>query len=401
MDSRPASRARLPRIVKSLGTVSLLNDFASEMMYPLLPALVAGLGGGAIALGTLDGTAEAVSSIVKLFAGRLADRRGWRRPLIVGGYALAAIARPVIGVAAAAWQVVTLRAVDRLGKGARTPPRDAVIADATDLTIRGRAFGFHRMMDHSGAMIGPLVAFALLKGFDFTPSAVILWTALPGAAAVAVVAWALAGQARDTKPAVAEGRTPPDTPHASGGRAPSTSLIVLIVGFALVRFPETLMLLRLQHVGVAVAFVPIVWALLHAVRTAASYPGGWLTDRIGSAGTMLIGWAIYAVVAAGLATAGGEWAAVGWFLAFGVVAGATESPERALVAAWGKRRERGAKFGVYHASVGLAALPGGIALGVLYEKVSATAAFGVSAAVAALLLLVGLAIPRYAASSVK
>lgn len=399
MASLPEPETKLPRIVKSLGAVSLLNDLASEMMYPLLPALVASLGGGAIALGTLDGTADAVASIVKLFAGRLADRRGWRRPLIIGGYALAAVARPVVGVAAAAWQVVTLRAVDRLGKGARNPPRDAVIADASPLAIRGRAFGFHRMMDHTGAMIGPLVAFALLRGLRLTPSAVILWTAIPGVAAVLVVAWALAGRARGGDAPGEQASPPPAPPSGGGPRAPSTSLVVLIVAFAFARFPETLMLLRMQDLGVSLAFIPIVWALLHAVRMGASYPGGWLTDRLGSAGTMLIGWAIYAAVAAGLATAAGEWTAVGWFLTFGVVAGATESPERALVAAWGKRRERGTKFGIYHASIGLAALPGGIALGVLYEKVNATTAFAASAAVAGLLLLIGLAIPRYSAAT--
>ncbi len=386
-------RPALPGIVKSLGLVSLLNDLASEMMYPLLPALIEGLGGGALALGTLDGVAEAVSALFKLVAGRLADRPGWRRPLVVVGYAIAAVARPLMGVAGAAWQVIGLRAVDRVGKGARTPPRDAVLADATDPAIRGRAFGFHRMMDHSGAMLGPLVAFALLAGFAMRPADVMLWSAVPGLAAVFVVSYAMRKLRPEGPLAAAPGATAlsEDVPADETGR-PMHTAIVLVVCFAAARLPETLMLLRLQGLGVPLVLLPIVWALLHAVRTAASYPGGWLSDRAGPLATMVIGWALYACVAVGLALAAGPWTAVLWFMVFGLVAGATESPERALIAAWGRRRRRGTKFGIYHASVGLVALPGGIALGALYQWAGAPVAFGASAGAAALLTLVGIAL---------
>ncbi|HKI94984.1 MAG TPA: MFS transporter [Gemmatimonadales bacterium] len=393
MPEAPRRRPALPGIVKSLGLVSLLNDLASEMMYPLLPALVEGLGGGALALGTLDGVAEAVSALFKLVAGRLADRPGWRRPLVVVGYAIAAVARPLMGVAGVAWQVIGLRAVDRVGKGARTPPRDAVLADATDPTIRGRAFGFHRMMDHAGAMLGPLVAFALLAGLTMRPAEVILWSAVPGLAAVLVVSYAMR-RIRPGSPLAAEpaAEAPSEVASTDDSSRPMRAAIVLVVLFAAARLPETLMLLRLQGLGVPLTLLPIVWALLHAVRTGASYPGGWLSDRAGPLATMLIGWALYACVAVGLAIAAGPWTAVLWFMLFGLVAGATESPERALIAAWGRRRERGTKFGIYHASVGLVALPGGIALGALYQWVGAPAAFGASAGAAALLTLVGLAL---------
>src|SRR6059036_3638792 len=185
--------AGLPRQVKLFGAVSLLNDFASEMVYPLLPAFVTSvLGGGALALGALDGAADAAAALVKLLAGRLADRPERRGPLIVGGYFLAALVRPVIAITAAAWQVIGLRVVDRLGKGLRTPPRDALIADVTPAPLVGRAFGVQRGLDHVGAVIGPLVAWMVLsRGADVRT--VILVSIVPGVLVTMLAAWAVTG----------------------------------------------------------------------------------------------------------------------------------------------------------------------------------------------------------------
>src|SRR2546428_9235903 len=187
---------RLPRQVKLFGAVSLLNDFASEMVYPLLPAFVTGvLGGGGAALGALDGTADAAAALIKLVAGRLADRPSRRGPLIVGGYFLAAVVRPIIAVTAAAWQVIGLRVVDRFGKGLRTPPRDALIADVTPAPIVGRAFGLQRGLDHVGAVIGPLVAWWMLStGADVRK--VILASLIPGVMVIALAMWAVRGGRR-------------------------------------------------------------------------------------------------------------------------------------------------------------------------------------------------------------
>src|SRR5213593_3386275 len=174
---------RLPRQVKLFGAVSLLNDFASEMIYPLLPALVTGvLGAGPQALGALDGAADFAAAFVKLGAGRLADRPASRGRLVVLGYAVAVLVRPVIAFAAAAWQVIGLRVVDRLGKGLRTPPRDALIADVTPSPLRGRAFGLQRGMDHAGAVLGPILAWWLLApgGGSANVRAVIGWSVAPG-----------------------------------------------------------------------------------------------------------------------------------------------------------------------------------------------------------------------------
>jgi MFS family permease len=386
---------KLPPVVKSLGAVSFFNDLASEMIYPLIPALVTRtLGGGAVSLGLFDGISELTASLAKLWAGWLADHPRWRRPLVVGGYLVAAVTRPVIGATSAAWQVIALRATDRIGKGIRTPPRDAVIADATAPAMRGRAFGFHRAMDHSGAVVGPLLAWVLLSVAGLTPDGVILWSVVPGVIAVGVAAWALrsAGngqrEARDSEPVTAADSIAPDRP-----RSPLL-VFSLVVWFSFARFPETLLLLRLQDLRLSVALVPLVWAALHVIRTAGSYPGGKLADAFGPRRVMLGGWVLYALVCLGLATATNALAGVGWFLVFGFVAALTESPERAFVAAVARNGKTGSGFGVYHAGVGIAALAGGLVFGTAYARMGGPMALGLSAGTAGVLAVLLLALRR-------
>lgn len=380
MSSGPERGRRLPPVVRQLGVVSFFNDFASEMVYPLLPALVTGrLGGTAFALGALDGVAECVAALTKLASGRIADRPGRRRPLVVAGYVLATAARPLMALAGSVWQVVALRGSDRLGKGIRNPPRDAVIADATPAELRGRAFGYHRAMDHGGAVLGPLVAWMLLSA-GMQPEGVIAWSVVPGIVAVGVVAWALRRY----------GGTPRHPSEESVRRTRDRSRLVfgLIVVFACARMPETLLLLRMQDLGVPVPVIPVLWAGLHIVRSAGSYPGGWLSDRIGPRRTMIVGWCTYVLICAGLAWSTTTIAAVGWFMVFGLVAAMTEGPERAFVAATGAARRQGTGFGIYHAAVGIAALPGALALGTLYTRAGGAIALVCSGAATLFLAVV-------------
>ena len=365
----------LPRQVKLFGAVSLLNDFASEMVYPLLPAFVTGvLGGGAAALGALDGAADAAAALIKLVSGRLADRPARRGPLIVGGYLLAAAVRPIIAVTAAAWQVVGLRVVDRFGKGMRTPPRDALIADVTPAPLIGRAFGLQRGLDHAGAIIGPLVAWWLLTRHADVRT-VILWSFVPGILVVFLAMWAVRDGGRRKTPEGAGGAMPSASFGVLG--RPSAALIAISL-FYLLRMPETLLILRAQTLGVPVALVPVLWAMLHVVRSSTSFWGGALSDRIGPSRTMWLGWISYLALAVGLALAKTPMAAWILFLAMGSVAGLTESPERALVSA-ATGGHRGSGFGVYHALTGVAALAGGIALGLVFQRVDGSTAFFVSA----------------------
>ena len=384
-------RERLPRQAVLFGLVSLLNDFASEMVYPLLPAFVTGvLGGGAAALGTLDGAADFASTFVKLWAGRLADRQSRRGPLIVLGYLVAVVVRPVIAVTGAAWQVIGLRVTDRIGKGIRTPPRDALIADVTPVSLRGRAFGLQRGMDHAGAVIGPLVAWYLLQSHAAGVRNVIEASAIPGVVVLILAVWATSGaRAVDRAPAPSsEGTASGSRPAPSDSRpSPGRSRALYVIAFFyFIRMPETLMILRSQDLGVPVASVLLLWAALHVIRSSSSFLGGALNDRRGPVSTMWLGWASYALVAFGFAIAEGPGAAWALFLALGVVAGLTESPERALVARLAGSKQ-GSGFGRYHALTGIASLVGAIGLGEVYQRVGAGTAFIVSAVGAGVLVL--------------
>jgi MFS family permease len=368
--------SRLPRPVKLFGFVSLLNDFASEMIYPLLPAFVTGvLGGGAVSLGALDGAADFAAALVKYRAGRLADNPRRRGPLIVLGYVVAVVVRPVIALTGAAWQVIGLRVTDRIGKGIRTPPRDALIADVTPPELHGRAFGFQRGLDHAGAVLGPLVAWWLLSSHRLDLRGVIGASIVPGVLVLVLAVWAVRATGDGTGRAIED---PKEKERVNTQRGPVPPALLAISAFYLLRMPETLILLRTQQLGVTVTSVLLLWAALHVVRSASSFVGGVMTDRFGPQRTMWLGWVSYAAIAYGFARAGGPSSAWVLFLVMGMVAGLTESPERAIVSrlAGGKQ---GTGFGVYHAGTGIAALVGGLLLGALYQASSATLAFTVSA----------------------
>jgi MFS family permease len=392
----PERSERLTAPVKGLALVSLFNDFASEMVYPVLPAFITGpLGGSAVSLGALDGAAELTRSLLNWVSGRLADRKGWTKPLILVGYGVAVLIRPIISIASSAWQVVGFRVVDRIGKGLRSPPRDAVLASLTEARLRGRAFGFNRAMDHLGAVLGSLAAWALLQA-NVGVREVIGWSALPGLVAVLVLVVALKGVNGERStvnrkgPSGVEGR-PVHTVDAAGAAywLPVTTLVLLSVA----RLPETLLLLRLQQLGVPVPLIPLAWAALHVVRSSSSYPGGWLTDRAGPRWMLAIGTAIYIGVALLLATALGVAAALGVFLLFGLVAGFTEPAERVVVGKLAPIRT-GRGFGNYQALAGLGALPAGIALGAVYQSAGGPAALMLSAGLLTLAALLWLWVGR-------
>jgi MFS family permease len=379
----------IPARVKGLSLVSLFNDFASEMVYPVLPAFITGpLGGSALALGALDGAADLTAALTRWLSGRLADRKGWTKPLIFAGYGAAVLVRPLIAVASAAWQVVGFRVLDRIGKGLRSPARDAVIARVTDPAARGRAFGFNRAADHFGAVLGSLIAWLMLQS-SMGVREVIGWSALPGLLAIVVLIFALRGALPVARAANAqEAGEQPAPRHAqrdAAGRSywlPVTALVLLTVA----RLPETLLLLRLQDLGVPVAAIPLAWAGLHVIRTASSYPGGLLTDRVGARWTYALGGAAYLAAALFLAGDLGEVAGFAVFLSLGLVAGLTEPAERVVIGRLAPVRT-GRGFGNYQALAGLAALPAGIGFGALYRSAGGPAALLGSAAVLGIVLL--------------
>jgi MFS family permease len=371
----------VPQTVKGLSLVSLFNDFASEMVYPLLPAFVTRtLGGGPLVLGVLDGASELTSSLLKWVSGRLADRPGWRKPLILGGYATAVLVRPLIAGASAAWQVVGFRLVDRFGKGIRTPPRDALIAEVTGPELRGRAFGFHRGADHFGAVLGSLAAWWLLQQGAVVRD-VIAWSVVPGVVAFVVLAVVLRGGQAESGLGHATVRDTPSLPTVRPSDRPTVFWppVLALAALTFFRLPETLLILRLQDRGVSTAAVPLIWAGLHVVRSASSYPGGRLADRRGARQVVAAGGLLFSLVAFLLGMTISPAAAVTLFLMLGLVAGLTESGERSMVARLAPVRT-GRGFGAYHALTGLVALPAGLIFGALYQAASGRTALWASGA---------------------
>jgi MFS family permease len=367
-----------------LGLVSLLNDAASEMITPLMPIfLTAALGAGPAIVGFIEGLAEATASVLKLVSGRLADRGVPAKGLVLGGYALSNLGRPLIGLATGWASVLVLRFVDRVGKGLRTAPRDALIAAATDPAQRGRAFGFHRSMDHAGAVLGPLLAFAMLSA-QADLRHVFLASALPGVLVILLLAFGLSAH-----PPVA-----PSAPQRFRWRGLHGRLRAMIVAaglLALASVPEVFVVLWATQHGMAVTWVPLVWAAASLGKMLIAMPAGVLSDRLGRIPVLLAGWAARVVVLSVLAVAEpgapGVWAL---FIAYSATLALTEPAERSLIGDHADEQERGTAYGLYHLTGGLLVLPGAVAFGALWQAYGSGLAFAVAAAltsVAAIVML--------------
>ena len=390
-----ANAPRLGRNVLVLAAVSLLTDASSEIIYPLLPIfLTTVLGTSAAAVGAIEGAAETTSALLKLASGWWSDRASRRKPLVIAGYALASLARPLVAIAQSAGQVLAIRLTDRVGKGIRGSPRDALIAESVDPAIRGRAFGFHRAADHAGAVIGPLVAFVLLRWEQLPLRTVFLFAALPGVLSVIVLVVGVRETPREARPAVATKKTAVPSLDATLGRAFWTFLVSVLL-FTLGNSTDAFLILRANQLGVSVALVPILWAALHVVKSAASVPGGALSDRFGRKPLILAGWAVYAAVYIGFGRATESWQAWALFLAYGTFFGLTEGTQAALIADLVGSARRGTAYGWYYLAVGIGALPASVLFGLLWDRVSPRAAFDAGAALAFAAAMVLLAVrPR-------
>jgi MFS family permease len=380
----------LPRTVVVLGFVSLLNDAASEMITPLLPIfLTATLGAGPTVVGFVEGLAEATASVLKLVSGRLADRGVPAKGLVLGGYGISNACRPLIGLASGWLAVLLLRFLDRVGKGLRTAPRDAFIAAAATPAQRGRAFGFHRSMDHAGAVIGPLLAFVLLAA-QFDLRHVFLVSALPGLLVILLLVFGLPAQ-------YAPLPTQPKRFRWSELHGRLRAMIVAAGLLALASVPEVFMVLWATEAGIAVTWVPLVWAAASLAKMAIAMPAGVLSDRVGRVPLLLGGWALRVVVLLLLALAEpgvvGVWAL---FIAYSATLAVTEPAERSLIGDHADERERGTAYGLYHLTAGLLVLPGAVLFGALWERFGSATALVTAAAATALAgaVLVGLAGPR-------
>jgi MFS family permease len=373
---------KLPRTVWLLGIISLVNDAASDMIYPLVPLYLASvLMAGPKALGIIEGIAEAVSSLLKLFAGVLADRTRHVRNWVLGGYAIAGFARPLLGFTASWLGVLACRFADRVGKGLRSAPRDAMLSHSVDASQRGLAFGFHRAMDNFGAVIGPLVAAAMLAA-GMSLRHVFLWAIVPG---IIVIALALLLKDAPHEPShkpVAFSWTLREFPPAF-----RRYLIVLAL-FTLGNSSNMFLLLRARDLGLPQAEVPILWALTSLVAALLSTPLSSLSDRLGRTRLIVSGWVVYAIFYFVLGVQhDNTWALWPMFAGYGVFLAATEGAEKALVADLVPRESAGTAYGWYNLVVGLFLLPASVVFGWLWQLETPLVAFGFGAGCALLAAL--------------
>ncbi len=399
---------RLPRNVVWISLVSLLNDASSEIIYPMLPAFLAlALGASPKAIGVVEGVAESVSSLLKLFSGYFSDRTGRRKGLVVFGYGLASVMRPLLALTTTWYQVLAVRFTDRVGKGLRSSPRDAMIADAAPPAERGLAFGFHRAMDHGGAVLGPLIGLGLLwfvAADPQTPSAldyktIFLFASVPALLAMLVLIFAV----RETHAGAAKAVDERDVERATAANARGRMrltlrgfdtnfkwFLVLVALFTLSNSTDAFLIRRAQMAGVSTGQgTLLLWSALHMSKVVSSVVGGDLSDRLGRKTLIVSGWLLYAAVYLGFAYVSEPAGAWTLFLVYGVYFGLAEGAEKALVADLVRPEQRGTAYGLYNLAFGITVLPASLLMGALWDTWSPEVAFYTSAAIgttAALLL---------------
>jgi MFS family permease len=394
---------------------SFFTDTASEAVYPIMPLyLTRVLGGTAMAIGIIEGAAEALNSLLKILSGRISDRWRSRKPFVMVGYSVSTAARPLVALASSWPQVLLVRLADRVGKGIRTAPRDALLAAWAEPSTRGYVFGLHRSMDHAGAVVGPLLASLFLWCYPEHYRALFALTLIPGVIAVLMLVpvpetadrplVALpAGGVRNSRVAQDRGARASDVAQDRSARAPvvvqdfSPANQHAVVGtldsqfyrylgvvflFSLGNSTDAFLLLRLSEIGLGAAWIPIAWAALHVVKATVSPIGGHLSDRLSRRGIIATGWLMYAAVYGGFAMASSKSALVMLFLVYGVYYGLTEGVEKAVVADFAPVEARGTAFGAYHAVIGIGALAASLLFGLIWKLAGAPAAFAVGAALA-------------------
>lgn len=381
-------RTPLPRPVRLLGWVSLLTDAATEAVYPLLPVFITQiLGGPPVALGIVEGAADATSSALKIVSGRWSDRLGRRKPIAVAGYALSSAVRPFIAVSSSWVHVFLIRVTDRVGKGIRGAPRDAMLAALAPKGELGRVFGYHWAMDHAGAAVGPLIATGFLWFAPDSYRLLFALTIIPGALAVATLL-----RVPESEPLAPIAHSALRTPAPRSGAPmpqPLKRYLWIMSVFTLGNSSDAFLLLQLSNAGAPLTGLTLLWSAQHAVKATLSTWGGNLSDRFGRRTLIAGGWSIYALVYAGFAWSQSLPALVGWFLIYSIYAAAVEGSEKALIADLTPREQHATAYGWHAAVQGFGALAAGLSFGAIWQLIGARAAFftGAGLALIAALLL--------------
>ncbi len=370
----------ITRNVFFLGLVSLLTDVSSDMIYPLLPVFLTDvLGVSRVFVGLIEGIAESTASLLKIFSGWFSDKIGKRKPVVILGYSLSSISKPLLALVTSGWQVLFLRFGDRVGKGVRTSPRDALIAESSSETKRGTSFGLHRTMDSAGAIFGPLLAFLLLPLLNENYRHLFLLASIPAFFSVLVL-FIWVREAKERKRAVTS-----QTKKAFAFDGKFKLFILVVAVFTLGNSSDAFLFLRAKGLGVKLVFIPLLWGLFNLVYTLSSTPAGILSDRIGRRKVILLGFAVYGLSYLGFAFATSSFHIWLLFALYGFYYGLSDGALRAFVADLVKEEDkRGTAYGFYHGAVGLCALPASLILGYLWQTFSANAAFSFGAILAIL-----------------
>jgi MFS family permease len=381
----------LGRNVFAAGLVSFFMDVSSEMVYPLVPLFLANvLGVNKSVIGLIEGIAESTASLLKVFSGWYSDRIGRRKGLMGVGYAVSVLSRPLIALAVTWQHILASRFIDRLGKGIRTAPRDAIIAESSHPQVMGRAFGFHRAMDTLGAVIGPALAFFLLSVFagDFRK---VFWVSMiPGIIAVLLIVFLI----KEKKKALLERHERPKLTLAHFDWRFKFFLVITTL-FAVGNSSDVFLILRSQQLGIATAMIPVVYLTFNLVYALSAIPAGMAADKFGKKKVVLVGFILFALIYYGFAVADSPSAVWALFCMYGVFMGLTEGVQKAFLTTIIPPDFKATAFGVYNTAIGLALFPASLIGGWLWDRISPAATFyygSAMAAVSTLLFIVFIAV---------
>jgi MFS family permease len=384
--------SKIPKNIFVLGLVSFLTDVSSDMIYPILPVFLSDvLGSSKLFIGLIEGIAESTASILKIFSGWLSDKLGKRKILVSLGYGLSSLGKPILSIVTAGWQVLVLRFMDRFGKGVRTSPRDAMIADSSLSERRGLSFGFHRAMDSGGAVLGPLLAFLFLPLVNRNYRTLFLIASIPAFLSVLLLIL-FVKEKKKAKEKISGLAKPkfsgPDNIVSSSNHRKFKIFVFGVTIFTLGNSSDAFLFLRAKGLNIDVVYIPVLWLVLNAVYTLVSLPAGWLSDRIGRKNLILSGLFVYALVYLGFALATRSYHAWLLFAVYGVYYGLTNGTMRSHVADLVAEDKRATAYGIYHGAVGMTALPASLIFGWLWQSVGVSFAFCFGAGLALLALLI-------------